>query len=197
VGISLKVLAGVVCVFTQLSCMELVRRPDPGTVGRWRGTWADSTDSVGRDPEEERAGERGTTLRAAGSKTRAGEGTSPAGKRSTDQRARVRAVNEYALWCIGQSMWNEARSHLEQALKQDSLAASLYNNLAIVHEHLGHADSAAAYYQRALRLNGRNAAFQRNLTRLRRQRKAASDTVRTIDLFELKKRVPGPGKAPY
>ena len=54
-------------------------------------------------------------------------------KRSRKQRQSIEQVNEYALWCIQNAMWNEARSHMERTLGQDSLSASLHNNLGIIY----------------------------------------------------------------
>ena len=45
-------------------------------------------------------------------------------ERSRQQLQNIEQVNKYALWCIENAMWNEAQSHLERALAQDSLSAS-------------------------------------------------------------------------
>ena len=118
-------------------------------------------------------------------------------KRTRRQEQAIRQVNEYALWCIENSMWNEARSHLERSLAQDSLSASLHNNLAIVYEHFGQADKAAEFYRRARQLSSGKEYYEANLERLERRQQAAADTSGQIDIFDLKQRIPGPRRDPY
>ncbi len=104
-------------------------------------------------------------------------------ERSSRQRRSVKRVNEYALWCIENDMWNEARSHMERALDQDSLSASLHNNLGIVYERLGQTDKASTFYQRALQLNPGEKAYQINLQELQERQQALADTSEAFDLF--------------
>ena len=106
-------------------------------------------------------------------------------ERSKKQRRSIQQVNEYALWCIENEMWNEARTHMERALQKDSLSASLHNNLAIVYEHLGKADRASDFYQRALDLNPAEEAYRSNLSNLRNRRQALADTSGDFDLFRM------------
>ena len=104
-------------------------------------------------------------------------------ERSGRQRRSAKQVNEYALWCIENDMWNEARSHMERALSQDSLSASLHNNLGIVYERLGQTDRASEFYQRALLLKPGEEAYQVNLQELRQRQQALADTSAEFDLF--------------
>ena len=107
-------------------------------------------------------------------------------ERSKKQRRSIQQVNEYALWCIENKMWNEARTHMERALQEDSLSASLHNNLAIVYEHLGKADKAGDFYQRALDLNpAEEEAYRSNLSNLRNRQQALADTSGDFDLFRM------------
>lgn len=86
--------------------------------------------------------------------------------RSGPDRERVRQVNEYALWCIGNGMWEEARLHLEQALAADSLSASLHNNLGIVYERTGQRERATKEYELAGQLRPGKRLYEVNLRRL-------------------------------
>ena len=83
-------------------------------------------------------------------------------KRNRRQQKTIKQVNEYALWCIENDMWTEARLHLEQGLKQDSLSASIHNNLGIVYERLGMREEAANAYVKAQALNQAKQAYQIN-----------------------------------
>ena len=86
--------------------------------------------------------------------------------RGRSQKENVERVNEYALWCIENGMWKEARFHLEKALAADSVSASLSNNLGVVYERLGEREKAELAYQRARALNPRREAYRTNLRRL-------------------------------
>jgi|TARA_B110000495_G_C22868930_1_gene506659 Flp pilus assembly protein TadD len=106
-------------------------------------------------------------------------------KRSNQQRSAIKQVNEYALWCINNSMWNEARLHMERAIAADSLAASLHNNLGIVYERLGQTDKATNYYQQALALNPDKEAYQANLKKMQTRKQAFQDTSNDFDIFRV------------
>ncbi len=88
-------------------------------------------------------------------------------KRTRAERDRVRQVNEYAFWCLGRDMWDEARLHLERAVQIDSLAASLHNNLGIVYERMGRRDQARVRYGMAAGLNPDRPLYEANLSRMR------------------------------
>ncbi len=108
----------------------------------------------------------------------------PSPHRSGKEYRATKQVNEYALWCIDNGMWNEARSHMERALTEDSLSASLHNNLGIVYERLGQTDKATRFYQRALALSPGKNAYQANLQKLQ-NRQTFQDTSGDFDLFHL------------
>ena len=95
------------------------------------------------------------------------------GERTREDRERVQQVNEYALWCVEQGLWEEARIHLEQAVALDSLSASLHNNLGIVYERLGEREKARAEYELAARLAPAKRLYQANLGHLRRAAEGA------------------------
>ncbi|MCC7265633.1 MAG: hypothetical protein IT369_24255 [Candidatus Latescibacteria bacterium] len=100
----------------------------------------------------------------------------PAGK-PHPAAANARQVNEYAFWCIGKGLWQEARLHLEQAAQRDSLTASYQNNLAVIYEHLGLEEQAAAAYRRAQALQPGQKPYQENVRRFEiRQRAAHPDS---------------------
>ena len=86
--------------------------------------------------------------------------------RTDVERDRVRGVNEYAIWCVTNGMWDEARIHLEQAMRRDSLSASLNNNLGIIYERMGQRDEARIRYQKAADLNPGRRLYEANLRRL-------------------------------
>ena len=86
--------------------------------------------------------------------------------RSRSQKNTIKRVNEYALWCIENEMWEEAKSHLEKAQVIDSTSASLSNNLGVVYERLGDREKAEIAYQRARHLKPKREAYRFNLRRL-------------------------------
>ncbi len=99
-------------------------------------------------------------------------------KRNRRQQEAIKQINEYAFWCIENNMWTEARLHLEQGLQQDSLSASIHNNLGIVYERLGLQEKAAAAYVKARSLNQKKQAYQINLQLFdRRQQAGRIDSV--------------------
>ena len=160
------------------SCLELVRRPTAKTVGAYSPQTA--------------ASDGDTAFITAGSPTDSARVPMhvPATsfvhpKRSSRQRNTIKQVNEYALWCINNGMWNEARSHLERAIGTDSLAASLHNNLGIVYERLGQTDKAAEYYQRAFALGSGKKAYQANLKKLQTRQQTFQDTSNDFDIFRV------------
>jgi tetratricopeptide (TPR) repeat protein len=95
----------------------------------------------------------------------------PSGKRRAT--AGAKQVNEYAFWCIGKGLWQEARLHLEQAAQRDSLTGSYHNNLAIIYEHLGLEEQAAAAYQRAQILRPDQKAYLANIRHFEGRQRAA------------------------
>ena len=105
-------------------------------------------------------------------------------KRSRQQLRDIEQVNKYALWCIENAMWNEAQSHMERALAQDSLSASLHNNLGVIYERLGMADKAAEFYGRARALNPAQEAYAANLRHLQQYQQADSDSTDSLDIFK-------------
>ena len=104
-------------------------------------------------------------------------------KRSRQQLQNIEQVNKYALWCIENAMWNEAQSHMERALAQDSLSASLHNNLGVIYERLGMTDKAAQFYERARALNPAREAYAANLRHLQQYQQAGLDSTDSLDIF--------------
>ena len=183
------------CICAQVGCLEMVKRPQEQAANDWLTD--DEAASVYPPGSPESGAARQDTAQVLGTSVAAPRGVPGAVVLPKGAPERIRRVNEYSLWCIKQGMWKEAQSHMERVLERDSLSASLHNNLAIVYEHFGASDSAAAFYQRALELGGKVLQYQHNLDRLERYQDAVGDSTQTIDLFELKKRVPGPQQAPY
>jgi len=153
-----------------VSCLELVRRPSP------KAHSGSSTSSYAGDKASDPLIK--PVLQQHPKPVKVAE-------RSKKQRRSIQQVNEYALWCIENEMWNEARTHMERALQEDSLSASLHNNLAIVYERLGKADRAGDFYQRALDLNSAEDAYRSNLSNLRNREQTLVDTSGNFDLFSM------------
>ena len=150
---------GVLCLH---GCLELVRRPPAGV-------------PIGYEPA--RAADTTATSAAPVVIDRP--------KRSRQQLQNIEQVNKYALWCIENAMWNEAQSHMERALAQDSSSASLHNNLGVIYERLGMIDKAAEFYGRARALNPAQRAYAVNLRHLQQYQQADRDTTGSLDIFRL------------
>ena len=150
-----------------LGCMEAVRRPAAGESPKWDAPPQQAA-SIPADSTAVTAALETTAVQPAA------DVVAPAtvkvyAKRNRNQRQRIKQVNEYALWCIENRMWQEARRHLEQAVQGDSLAASLHNNLGIVYEQLGLEEEARKAYKDAQRLNPQREAYQTNLLLLEKR----------------------------
>lgn len=104
--------------------------------------------------------------------------------RTRKQKDAVVRVNEYALWCIENDLWEEARLHLEKAQTADSASASLANNLGVVYERLGKRDDAEVAYRRARDLNPRREVYTKNFRRLQdrklREQKLDEDQIDSL-----------------
>jgi len=178
-------------------CLEHVRRAEqPAGPGLWDHGGLPTAGAGGGGQAAAGAAAADTAGRTTAGERSGPSAARPGGEPETPaaRRERVRRVNEYAYWCIQQSLWNEARSHMLRALVEDSLAASLHNNLAIIYERFGAIDSAAAHYRRAMELAAEPHWYQRNLERLQRQQSAARDTT-VIEPAEPGRPVP-PGPLP-
>ena len=150
-------------------CLELVRRPAAGEpIGYEYASVADTTATSA------------TTVQPAPMLV-----VIDRPKRSRQQLQNIEQVNKYALWCIENAMWNEAQSHMERALAQDSLSASLHNNLGVIYERLGMTDKAAEFYGRARALNPTREAYAANLRHLQQYQQAYSDSTGSLDIFKV------------
>jgi Flp pilus assembly protein TadD len=158
-------------------CLELVRRPQTKAGGTYSAQTASDSSKVHSTP--------GNLANAVDVQIHTPAIASVHPKRSNQQRSAIKQVNEYALWCINNSMWNEARLHMERAIAADSLAASLHNNLGIVYERLGQTDKATNYYQQALALNPDKEAYQANLKKMQTRKQAFQDTSNDFDIFRV------------
>ena len=163
------------------SCLELVRRPSASVPAAYQP-------QSGTDDKTD-------TTRASRAKIANTQKLSPVvivnhPQRRDQQRRNIEEVNRYALWCIENAMWNEAQSHLERALAQDSLSASLHNNLGIVYERLGMTDKARDSYHRARALNPSKKAYMANLSYFQEFQEATHDSTRHFDIFELNDNLP-------
>lgn len=156
---------GVLCLH---GCLELVRRPAAGEpIGYEYASVADTTATSA------------ATVQPAPMLV-----VIDRPKRSRQQLQDIEQINKYALWCIENAMWNEAQSHMERALAQDSLSASLHNNLGVIYERLGMADKAAEFYGRARSLNPAQEAYAANLRHLQQYQQADSDSTDSLDIFK-------------
>ena len=174
-----------------MGCLELVRRPTAASEtsgAEWDGLGnSPATKDVKQDTAAASSSKR-DVISAAATDTPLSDSTAIAAwepqfdeaalaasaSRSSDRRREVGQVNEYALWCIQNEMWEEARLHLERAVARDSLAASLHNNLGVVYERLGQRERAESGYERARLLQPEKGAYQSNLARLQDRKSAAS-----------------------
>ncbi len=135
-------------------CLETIRRPAP----------------------DRPAAAQGAARPAAGATLPAQHPAAPPPQPAARKRAATpgaKQVNEYAYWCIGKGLWQEARLHLEQAVQHDSLTASYHNNLAIIYEHLGLEEQAAAAYHQAQTLQPEQEAYQANIRHFGDRQRAA------------------------
>ena len=180
------------CATGLCACMELVRRSEPAA-SRPDPWWTQPGNPA--DPEDVK---QDTAMAAGGGGQLADSGAPASSKpppearpnprtpgvarasltgahedRGLSREESTRRVNEYAYWCIEQGMWDEARHHLERAAGEDSLAASLFNNLGVIYERLGETEQAETAYARAAALVPNQGAYQANLSRLRERAEAA------------------------
>ena len=179
-------LVGVCVVCT--SCLDMVRRPSagssgpswiapgnpPGTEGVQQDAPSDSVSRVSDEPPTASAQALSANLTSSPGQARILRATSA--ERGEDRRRDVRQVNEYSFWCVRNELWDEARLHLEKALEQDSLAASLHNNVGVVYENLGQRDKAEAAYERARLLLPEKRLYGANLMRLQRRKMRSLET---------------------
>lgn len=172
-------------------CLELIRRPQEERGPSIPATPVHSAavDNPSTSPTLRDTAENPSTADVAPRSQRT--------ERTRKQAESTRQVNEYAFWCIDHSMWNEARSHMERGLAQDSTSTSLHNNLAIVYEHFGQTEKAIEFYRRAGDLNPKKERYQANLHRLEKLQQVVNDTSGKIDIFDLKRRTPGTRRDPY
>ncbi len=163
------------------SCLELIRRPPAGVpvVYKPQTDTNHSTDTT-----------RASTAKTSNTQSPSAVIITNHPQRQDQQRRNIEEVNRYALWCIENAMWNEAQSHLERALAQDSLSASLHNNLGIVYERLGMTDKARDFYHRAQALNPDKKAYMANLSYFQERQKTTHDSTRYLDIFKLNDDLP-------
>ena len=191
----------VLCSAGLCSCLEMVRRDEPGggKPDRWWTESGNPSEPGGVNKEKPLATTaEGAVTTAESAVTTAEDAVTtvenavvgppqsgPAlppdqslieahAKRSRSQEETTRQINEYAYWCIENNMWDEARLHLERAVSEDSLSASLYNNLGVIYERLGKTDQADSAYTRATALLPDRGAYEANLMRLRDRAVAAT-----------------------
>ncbi|NKB70697.1 MAG: tetratricopeptide repeat protein [Candidatus Latescibacteria bacterium] len=171
-------------------CMELIRRPEPpganpeSTTPPTRTETASATGN--QDPETKV--QQGQEALPPIPKSPAAATTRPTPQEASPiiaplphnperaDKKDIAQINEYALWCIQNGMWKEAKLHLQQALQQDSLMASVHNNLGIVYERFGQDEKAAAAYDRARQLKPNKKAYLTNIQYFDRRLKAHSDS---------------------
>ena len=192
----------VLCAAGLCACLELVRRTEPAT-SKPDPWWTkagnppqpedvqedtSSTAVTPAQPMDVSAIAPGPTGQGVVS-ARQGKSVADTGDpRTRSQEMITKQVNEYAYWCIEHDMWDEARYHLERAVGEDSLAASLFNNLGVVYERLGQAEQAESAYARATALVPGCGAYQANLRRLQERAEAAErafpDSLESSDSVE-------------
>jgi len=152
-------------------CLEMVRRPPSDTVST-QPWWESGESPPSPDHPAPEAGETAEPQPepaaiepvSAAPRRVPPESLRPAGRTSED-RAFVKQVNEYAFWCVERELWDEALIHVEHALTQDSLAASLHNNLGVLYEQSGRQEEALVAYERATQLGSKD-VYRANLVHL-------------------------------
>ena len=187
----LRSTGAILCCLALAGCMDLLRRQPVATTVEpdWRdGNLAEQRDVQQVETTPSRVEEVRPPVQM--------EQLVPP-KTSRQRTKRIEKVNKYALWCVENDLWKEAQLHLERALVQDSLSASIRNNLGIVYERLGRQQDAALEYAKAQMLNSEKEAYRINLKRLENwQQDATSDSMRSdeevdqIDLFTDPRRPP-------
>ena len=191
------------CSLWLAGCLEMVRRPQViGALGQ--SATSATADTLAAGPRLDRSAAAGVapangsrkpvpTMLVESVQALAG----PPDQSPAPPTHDIRRLNEYAWWCVNQGLWNEARSHLERALAQDSLSASLHNNLAVVYEHFGLHEQAALHYQRAQELNPGRSVYPANLERMQQLRQAAADTTVQFDGLDLRDRGSSSERDPF
>ena len=180
------------CTGGSLSCMEVIRRAEPDkskpepwwtepgnpseseSLGSGEVASTPASPLVDGDPAVDRPVD---PPRAATVETSRQSLAEAHAKRGRSLEESTKRINEYAYWCIENNMWDEARLHLERAVSQDSLAASLFNNLGVIYERLGETAQADSAYARATALLSESQAYAANLSRLRKRAEAATRAI--------------------
>jgi Tfp pilus assembly protein PilF len=79
-----------------------------------------------------------------------------------DVRSDAKAQVEFGIKAAQNELWKEATYWWEKAAALDPTYAEAWNNLAIGYEYQGRFDDADAAYQRALKLDPKNAMIRQN-----------------------------------
>jgi Tfp pilus assembly protein PilF len=79
-----------------------------------------------------------------------------------DARSDAKAQVEFGIRAAQNELWKEATYRWEKATQIDPTYAQAWNNLAIGYEYQGRFDDADAAYQRALKLEPKNAMIRQN-----------------------------------
>ena len=79
-----------------------------------------------------------------------------------DARSDARAQVEFGIAVAQRGLWKEALYRWERATQLDPTYAAAFNNLAVGYEHEGQLDKAAEAYEKALKLEPRNAMVRQN-----------------------------------
>ena len=85
-----------------------------------------------------------------------------AGTALADQRSQARAQVEFGIAVAQKGLWREAIFRWEKAVELDPNYAAAYNNLAIGYEHEGEFDKARQAYEKASKLDPKNAFIRQN-----------------------------------
>ena len=79
-----------------------------------------------------------------------------------DARGDAKAQVEFGIKAAQAELWKEATYRWEKATQLDPTYAQAWNNLAIGYEHQGRFDDAESAYQRAMKLDSKNALIRQN-----------------------------------
>ncbi|MEW6481597.1 MAG: tetratricopeptide repeat protein [bacterium] len=72
------------------------------------------------------------------------------------------SLNNYAIYCIKNNLWDSAMFYLERAKTLYPNSAKINNNLGVVYEYFGRKDEAISFYKKAIEID-KEEAYYKNL----------------------------------
>jgi len=84
---------------------------------------------------------------------------------------RYRSDFTFASKLAEEGLWKEAHYRMQKALAKDGNSAALHNNLAVILESMDRLPEAEQEYQRAMKLDPKNAYIQGNYERFKKNQR--------------------------